>query len=759
MAEAHSRLREILARGLISLRKGNSSELGPDLPNTFRHRFGALVRQRREANGLTQMDAARVVFADETKSSRISDIERGRNEPNADTINAVCAGLKIDLAEVERLRESATNNWPEILDPSIRLERQVRGREGDVAALHTNLTNNNAVAIVPGTVVKGAGGMGKSTLARYYAEQYAHAYRGVWWLGAQTTDTLVKDLGKLAGHLGIKAADHATAEALASAVVMALNADSDPWLLIFDNAETLKGISAWLPKGKTVLVTSREGVWKNFAVQQADRLIPSDGAELLMQEAERTDDREGAGSLSKALDGLPLALVLAGGWLHDTSESFADYEARIDALIDLKPEDVEVEDYPDSVFGAVNLSLEKLPKDAALLMRVFAYLSPDDLWPGLVTALADKDATHERYEPVPDELWTLAQDRAAVERAFADLTRRSLLEKVEDEDKDSPPRKSEAKAGASSTQAKKTPDNAAGVSGEGKEIDPLDQSYRMHRLTSTVQRTIIEKEESPPRKSEAKAGVSLTQATETPDNADGGSGAVNDARPIAAALLAASYPGGASNPQHRENWPACVRRQPHVAQLAETPPEIAAMDYLLNQASSWLDSQRRDELALKYAETSLRLKEARLGPDHSEVGTACNNLAVFYWRAGHMEDAEEKAARAVAISDAGAGSQADRAVWLSVHGIMAAMVGRGLAGKTRDAKLALASDRYRQALSLKRKNNFEVRLYTPWISNLADLRAYQGRWGAALPLLGRAFYAGDFPHGRRFNQHSHEATY
>ena len=582
-----------------------------------------------------------------------------------------------DAAELDG--EAPPADFPEIVSGDIRPDRAVVGREADVAALRRGLVSKSAAAIVPGTVVRGQGGMGKSTLARYYAERYRRSYRGLWWLRAQSRQTLLTDLGALGAALGV-ADGGGGPEALAKATLARLITEPGPWLLIYDNAEAYGpdgdafGIRDWRPGGGEVhlLITSREGGWPNgFEVVQAERLAEDRAIDLLLQESER-DDRAGAARLAAALDGLPLALVNAGAWLRDTrSVSFDDYLAELGERIGDRPAEIPgmAADYPDSVFGAVKLSIEKLSAEARLVLEVLAFLDPDALWPGLFEALAEKEGDpHPEWkavlEPVPEALWTLVRRAGGVERVFAELGHRSLLER------------------------------------EG-------ETWRLHRLTGAVQRALL-----------GEAGA--------------------ERREVAASVLAAAY-AQAGNPQYADAWPLCARLQPHVAALAADPPATAAMDILLNQASVFLDRQGEFDLALGYAEESLRLKEARLGPEHREVGTACNNLAVRLWRLGRIEAAEGYADRAVRIADAGGGTEADRATRLMVHGIMLDMLGRQQSCVARRERFRQSADRYRQALALRLRLHGRAHLETAKvINNLATLRAYQGRWGAALRLHGRA---------------------
>lgn len=629
--------------------------------------FAMLLQAHKDANNWSNTFMAVTVWGNENRRSHMSGyLKAKRGTPERGTVFTITRKLGIPDDETGRLFETAEQGWPVIRAPGIGVERRIVGREGDVVALHGALRAEDQA------VVRGQGGMGKTTLARHYLERYAGDYYGIWWLRAETPEGLIADFSALAGHL--KAGEHPTDEARARAAVMALAKQEEPWLLIYDNARDFGAIRDWVPDGPRILVTSREGGWRGFAERAVDRLETGPGADLLMAEAERDDDRAGAESLVEALGGLPLALVLAGAWLRDTPGTpFAEYEAEVEAMMETRPDEVGVYDYPDSVFGAVTLSLDRLSENAALLMRVFCYLSPDDLWPGLVTDLAMTERSAVITEEIPEALWTLAKDRAAVERAFAELVRQSLL----DRDEEGP--------GSDPGQPK---------GGQG-----LDKPHRLHRLTAAIQRNVDAARH----------------------------------RPAAAALLAAGYPW-----VEKESWPACARRAPAVAALAEDAPETAAMDYLLNQASIWLHAQRRDDLALTYAEESLRLVEARLGPDHAAVGIACNNLAARYQRKGRLGKAEALVAHALNIADATGAPESTRAIRLNNHGLMVQALANTLHEPARSAKRALAARRYREAVRLGRKHGFEARFIAPWINNLASLRAAEGRWAVAMPLHGRA---------------------
>lgn len=394
-------------------------------------KLGHLVREQRIVLGWTLENVADEAFSNPDRKGYVSRIENGRI-PNITraTVRSIARALHIDREKIPHaLRWVEPLEIPRPISPGIGLDRNVIGRDLDVDLLHEELSKAGPNAS-PATVISGQGGMGKTTLAQFYVQHYSSHYRGVWWLNAQNSQTIAHDLRELAQVR--KITDEGVGyEALARAVLVDLQSTVGPWLLIYDNAEDLNGIRRWRPMGGDVrlLVTSRERSWPDkFVIHDVERLRLSDATGLLLQEARRERDRAGAERLAEALDGLPLAIVNAGAWLRDTpGTSFEAYEAQLEARLGDKPTTLDA--YPDSVFGAVTLSLEKLSSDAVTLMHVIAYLSPDHVHSDLFINIAGKDREAERYQPIPDGLWSLSDNAANVEIAFAELERRSLLKR------------------------------------------------------------------------------------------------------------------------------------------------------------------------------------------------------------------------------------------------------------------------------------------------------------------------------------------
>ncbi len=243
--------------------------------------------------------------------------------------------------------------------PLGRLERPVRGRMDILSLLRDKVTGANARARV--NVLCGLGGCGKSTIALEVAK-YAidHSVR-VLWVSASSSTALHSGMRQVAAALGATQDDLLAAwggrGSATDLVWQLLNECRSHWILIIDNADEPSDLSdgdgelrdgtGWLraPKSEngSVIVTSRDCNPEHWAAWCTLHEIPmlgsSDAADVLMDRAgivagDITDARD----LAKRLDGLPLALHLAGTYLRSNADApwdgaiktFKAYEAALD---------------------------------------------------------------------------------------------------------------------------------------------------------------------------------------------------------------------------------------------------------------------------------------------------------------------------------------------------------------------------------------------------------------------------------------------
>ena len=302
-------------------------------------------------------------------------------------------------------------------------QREIVGRQSHLKDLREGLRNCGAVA------VHGAGGQGKSTLARHYVEQYGRSYKGVLHVVAETETALVGGLLALKPTLKLDLRD--MPETAAARSLLAALPEHGRWLLIYDNVPDLAEIKDLRPpKGVDLIVTTRAGAgWDGFA-KVAPGVLPFGKEEdpavrLLMREAGRREDAAGARALAEALGGLPLALVVAGALIRETGESFDSYRARVDEIIAHVPVN---SDYPDSVAGAVRLTYARLSADAQALADLCAWLAPEGLTEALFAGAVKAETWESRERPeVVDDLAQVLEDPARLRAGLQEMRRWSVL--------------------------------------------------------------------------------------------------------------------------------------------------------------------------------------------------------------------------------------------------------------------------------------------------------------------------------------------
>ncbi|MBM7066897.1 hypothetical protein [Actibacterium sp. 188UL27-1] len=96
----------------------------------------------------------------------------------------------------------------------------------------------------------------------------------------------------------------------------------------------------------------------------------------------------------------------------------------IQRVVTRKPRDGS---YPDTVFGAVQLSYEKLSDDAKLVADLFAWWAPEALTADLIIGPPNGDRWCENIPEIPEPYQILAASKSRVLVAIKELEDRSLL--------------------------------------------------------------------------------------------------------------------------------------------------------------------------------------------------------------------------------------------------------------------------------------------------------------------------------------------
>ncbi|MEV5078775.1 tetratricopeptide repeat protein [Streptomyces sp. NPDC056159] len=263
-------------------------------------------------------------------------------------------------------------------------------------------------AVAPATsnqvlVLHGMGGCGKTAVARTLF-QYATNEGDRVGLWVNATDRITLRSGMLA-----VAADRGALEAELNAARSGLRASADlvwerldmsdrPWLLVLDNADepAILRDGNWLrssPRG-TVLVTTRLAAarwWPHAELHHVGELPRDAAAQVLYDLAPGAGTVEEATKVADRLGRLPLALVLAGGFLsHQVIEpwTMTEYGRHLDghervALIDQGVIALPQEDARHLISRTWQLSLDALAAqglpESTVLLRLLACYGADPL--------------------------------------------------------------------------------------------------------------------------------------------------------------------------------------------------------------------------------------------------------------------------------------------------------------------------------------------------------------------------------------------
>ncbi len=205
---------------------------------------------------------------------------------------------------------------------------QVIGRETALDQVRRQLSAGKRTSIGQAAVFQGLGGLGKTQLAVEYAYHYRDRYpNGVIWLTAdQDIDAQLTDLAVKARWI-VPESEHRYKLDIAK---HRLRSYSD-CLIVFDNLEDIAAIRDYLPEAPAephILATSRTEQ-PDFVYVPIDLLDPGQSLQLLVQEAGREPGEEAewaaAREIADRLGGLPLALELAGAYLHRRPLGWGEY--------------------------------------------------------------------------------------------------------------------------------------------------------------------------------------------------------------------------------------------------------------------------------------------------------------------------------------------------------------------------------------------------------------------------------------------------
>lgn len=321
--------------------------------------------------------------------------------------------------------EPSVGGVPRVVSAQVQGLTEVIGRERELAALRVAFTDPARHDRPIWRVLTGLGGVGKTCLARAYAQRYQQHYGLVWWVRAGDREAVAGEFGTLLDILIPHYAEQAHDPVQAVHAILANR--PDPWLLVLDNIAEPEALRGLLPAAGIgdVLVTSRAGTWPDRHVVLPVRpLVPSHAVHLITS-LSGDADQTSAAILAEELGGLPLALAQAACYVAHSALDLAGYLTLYRSRRAELHHQGRAPDYPDTLATTWQLAFDQLSPRARALLNLLAWYAPDAI--PLDLLLTAKTDHLQLPEPVTALLQSLLNDALHQHQAITELLAYGLL--------------------------------------------------------------------------------------------------------------------------------------------------------------------------------------------------------------------------------------------------------------------------------------------------------------------------------------------
>ncbi|KAF5659417.1 tetratricopeptide repeat-containing protein [Fusarium circinatum] len=247
--------------------------------------------------------------------------------------------------------------------------------------------------------ILGIGGVGKSQLALQFTYRHLNHFNAVFWIPAETSVKIKGAFEEIGTEVGLQEPNgsQGNLEAVAQKTKKWLRNYDKPFLLIFDNAESMSMLQNYLPTGGggSIIITTRNQnffqppvtAWTHlqcFSKEEGKRYLLTNIPQGAL--AGNETDSEHAEKIYDACGGLPLALSQVHRFicaltisLDEANRRVAGLEAFVNASSELNGLPQTDYYHPTGVPSLWNASLNALNPSCSAIVKSIAFLDPDDM--------------------------------------------------------------------------------------------------------------------------------------------------------------------------------------------------------------------------------------------------------------------------------------------------------------------------------------------------------------------------------------------
>lgn len=336
--------------------------------------FGELLKRYRTRLRLTQQQLAQKIGV---HRNTISQWELGSYLPETrGMVLELARCLELGQDEVRLLLETSLFTFSTYWAVPMPRNPFFTGRERDLQTLHAFLQLQESVALTQAYTLSGLGGVGKTQLVTEYAYHHAEEYRAVFWINAETLESIQASMSTIGRVLHLPLfPDH---QHLVDAVKDWLTTQKG-WLLIVDNVEQPELVKPLIPaarQGRVLYTTRLPGLGTLAQTLEVTPLSHEESVHLLLLRSNQetvldspslsASDVQAAGDLAILLGGLPLALDQAGAYIEQTKCSLTEFLLLFQrAPLQVLGAREAYAEHPDSVVKTFTLAFERLQQTHA----------------------------------------------------------------------------------------------------------------------------------------------------------------------------------------------------------------------------------------------------------------------------------------------------------------------------------------------------------------------------------------------------------